>query len=311
MDPLSDVLSVIRPCRFMTGGITAGGRWALGFTAHKGIKCYSVAAGECWLTMESAAAPVRLRVGDCLLLPHGRPFVLASDLTLTPVDVRTLLPPRPKGGYNGIIACAPGEDFLLLGSHFDLEGDARVLLEVLPPLVLLPRQAQQEPMRASVERMIREMRDPQPGGALVAQQVAYTLLVEALRLRTTDATAHKAGCFTALADRRMRAALSCMHDDPARPWSLQELASRAGMSRTAFAQTFKRMVGSTPMEYLTRWRMTLAADRLRNGSEPISTLAPSLGYQSESAFSAAFKRIWGSSPRQHIRAAKAIDPIDS
>lgn len=108
------------------------------------------------------------------------------------------------------------------------------------------------------------------------------------------------GWLFALVDKRMRAALSCMHQDPARAWTLQELARSAGMSRTAFAQTFKRTVGASPMAYLTRWRMTLAANRIQDRSEPISSVAPSLGYQSENAFSAAFKRAWGSSLRRYL-----------
>jgi len=92
-----------------------------------------------------------------------------------------------------------------------------------------------------------------------------------------------------------------MHADPAHRWTLEALAERACMSRSIFAQRFKEKVGETPMEYLTRWRMLLAADRLENSVDPISTIAFSLGYESESAFSTAFKRVMGCSPRQYSR----------
>ncbi len=105
----------------------------------------------------------------------------------------------------------------------------------------------------------------------------------------------------------MRAALSSMHGEPARAWTVEELAHTVGMSRTAFAQTFKRLVGSSPVEYLTRWRMTLAADRIQSTGESVASLAPVVGYQSESAFSAAFKRQWGSSPREYIR-SRRLEP---
>ena len=103
----------------------------------------------------------------------------------------------------------------------------------------------------------------------------------------------------------MRAAPSCLHEDPAHAWTLEELARSVGMSRTAFAQTFKKTVGKSPMGYLTQWRMTLAAKRMEDTSEPISSIAPALGYKSQSAFSAAFKRHWGTSPREHVRVHRA------
>jgi AraC-like DNA-binding protein len=92
-----------------------------------------------------------------------------------------------------------------------------------------------------------------------------------------------------------------MHDNPARRWTLAALAERVGMSRSTFAQKFKQTVGDSPMEYLTRWRMFIAGDRLTNSNEPVSTIALSLGYESESAFSTAFKRVVGCSPRQYGR----------
>ncbi len=99
----------------------------------------------------------------------------------------------------------------------------------------------------------------------------------------------------------MGAAINAMHDDPAHRWTLQSLAERAGMSRTTFILKFKETVGTSPMDYLTRWRMLVAGDRLANSTDPISLIARSLGYESESAFSTAFKRTMGCSPRQYCR----------
>jgi AraC-like DNA-binding protein len=113
----------------------------------------------------------------------------------------------------------------------------------------------------------------------------------------------------ALADKQMSAAMNAMHDDPAHRWTLQELAGRAGMSRSIFAQKFKQTVGESAMEYLTKWRMLLAADKLTNSSDPVSTIALALGYESESAFSTAFKRVMGCSPRQYSRASEFREPI--
>ena len=99
----------------------------------------------------------------------------------------------------------------------------------------------------------------------------------------------------------MSAAIASIHDNPGYSWTLEGLAERAGMSRSTFAQRFKATVGTTPMEYLTRWRMMLAGDRLKGSGDSIFAIASSLGYGSESAFGKAFRRVMGCSPRQHSR----------
>jgi len=109
------------------------------------------------------------------------------------------------------------------------------------------------------------------------------------------------GWLFALADRQMAAAIGAIHDDPAHGWTVEALAERAGMSRSSFALKFKQTVGASPMDYLARWRMLLAGDRLENSGDPVSVIARALGYDSESAFSTAFKRVMGCSPRQYSR----------
>ena len=303
MDPLSDVLSLLRPHVYVTGALSAGAPWSLQLPAYRGMKCYMVVKGECQLSVEGVEQPFTLREGGCLLLPHGRPFVIASDLSLPPVGARTVVSKVER--YNGVLTVSPGEDFLALGSHFDLGNDASFLLDVLPPVVFVEDETQQELTRWAVKRILHEMRNPLPGGTLVAQQVAYTILIDALRLHLATQKQLGPGWLSALADKRMRTALSRIHEEPARAWTLEELARLAGMSRTAFAQTFKRSVGETPMAYLTRWRMTLAASRMRDERETISSVASSVGYQSESAFCAAFKRQLGSSPRQYLHGGRS------
>ncbi|MGI4748758.1 MAG: cupin domain-containing protein [Janthinobacterium lividum] len=118
--------------------------------------------------------------------------------------------------YNGVLSVTPGHNFLVLGSHFVLDGDAGFLLDALPPNVMLETELQKQALRWAVERMISEMRDPQPDGMLVTQQVAYTMLVEALCLYIRDNLHQGASWFSALADKRMMIALSSIHQEPAR-----------------------------------------------------------------------------------------------
>jgi AraC-like DNA-binding protein len=305
MDPLSDVLSLLKPRSHVSAGFDAGGDWSIQFPdQHECIKCYAVASGECWLSVAGVADAVRLKTGDCFVLPSGRPFRLASDMTLTPIEAGTIFPPARAGGvvsYNG------GGDFFLVGSRFAVSGNhAGMLLGMLPPIVHIRKESDQAALRWSVERMMQELREGQPGGFLVAQHLSHMMLIQALRLHMAEGLKGGVGWLFALADKHMGAAISAMHENPAQRWTLQLLAARAGMSRSSFALRFKQTVGASPMQYLARWRMLLAADKLANSGDPVSVIALSLGYDSESAFSTAFKRVMGCSPRQYSRNA-ALD----
>ncbi|PST22484.1 AraC family transcriptional regulator [Mesorhizobium plurifarium] len=300
MDPLSDVLSLLKPRSHVSSGFDAGGDWLIQFSdLHERIKCYAVVSGRCWLSVDNVADPVRLEAGECFVLPSGRPFRLGSDMALTPVDAVSIFPPARAGG---VVTVNGGGDFFLVGSRFTVSGQhARALLRTLPPIVHIRKESDQAALRWSVERMMAELREPQPGGFLVAQHLAHMMLLQALRLHLADGVGNQVGWFSALADRQMCAAITAMHAEPAYRWTLQDLAERAAMSRSAFAMKFKATVGETPMDYLTRWRMTLAAERLENSGDSVSTISFSLGYESESSFSAAFKRVMGCSPRQYRR----------
>jgi AraC-like DNA-binding protein len=299
MDPLSDVLSLLKPRSYVSGGFDLGGELAIRFPKHQGIKCYAMFSGQCWLSVEGVPDPVLITAGDCFLLPRGLPFSLSTDLSLTPVDFNTLVAARKRDGsvsnHEGAGRYIAGGHFLLPGSHADM------LLGSLPPIVHIRKESDKAAMRWSLERMREELRDPQPGGALIAQQLAYMMLIQALRLHLADGTRSGVGWLFALADKQMRLAIACMHDDPGHRWTLQELAERVGMSRSIFALRFKETVGETPMDYLTRWRMLLAADRLKTVGDSLSEIALSLGYESESAFGKAFKRVMGGSPKQYSR----------
>jgi len=303
MDPLSDVLSLLKPRSYMCGGFDVGGELAVQFGQYEGIKCYALVSGECWLVVEGIVDAVHLKAGDCFLLPRGLPFRLATDLAVTPTDALTFF---AKGRNGSIATINGGGDCLVIGGHFVLTGShAGMLLAVLPPIVHIRSESDKAELRWSLDRMRQEIREERPGSVLVVQQLAYMMLVQALRLHLEEGLKGGVGWLFALANQQMNAAITAMHDDPAHRWNLQELAERAGMSRSIFALKFKELVGTSPMEYLTRWRMMLAGDRLRNTDDPVSTIALSLGYESESAFSKAFKRVMGHSPRQYSRGCES------
>ena len=308
MDPLSEILSLLKPngCGFR--GLSAGGDWTLAFEASEGVKCYAITAGACWLSFEDMAEPVQLTNGDFILLPTGKGFRLSSSLGVPPVDALPVLLSVPAGQtalLNGGGSCAG------VGGYFGFAGPhAGFLLKMLPPVVHITAEADKAILRQSIDRLMREMREPQPGSSLIAEHLAQALLIEALRLHLMDRSRHSRGWLFALADRQMHAVISAMHANPEHKWTLAALASVAGMSRSSFAVRFKDTVGETAMDYLTRWRMLVAADRLGKAGMSIAAVAPTVGYFSESAFGVAFKRVIGRSPRQHAKDVTSGDRID-
>ena len=300
MDPLSDVLSLLKMHSYACGGFDVGGDLCLQFAKHAGIKCYAVVSGEGWLSIEGVVDPVQLKSGDCFVLPQGRPFCLATELGLPPVDFRTL---RGDAKNGSVVSYDGGGKFFIVGGHFALSADhASILLGALPPFVHLQKPSDKAVLRWSIDRLMEELREPQPGGGLIAQHLAHTMLLQALRLHLSDRQQGRVGWLFALADKQMGAAISAMHEAPGHRWTVQELAERIGLSRSVFAERFKETVGESPMEYLTRWRMLLAGDKLIHSSDPVSVISLALGYESEAAFSTAFRRVMGCSPRQYGRA---------
>ena len=303
------MLSLLKPRSYAVGGFRVAGDFAIQWPGHPGIKCYALLGGQCYLTVQGVCDPVLLHAGDCFLLPRGLPFCLTTDLSLKPIDFQVILAAKLAGTP---LPFDPDGENYIVGGHFAFTGShADILLQSLPPIVHIRNESAKEAMRWSLERLREEVHNPHPGSSLIAQQLAYMMLVQALRLHLAEGAPCSVGWLFALADKQMSAALVCMHDDPGHPWTLQSLAERIGMSRSIFAQRFKATVGTTPMEYLTRWRMLLAGDRLQSSRDSISTIAASLTYDSESAFGKAFKRVMGCSPRQYSRRSQPAEAFSA
>ena len=298
MDPLSDVLSLLKPRAYMSAGMDIAGSWGIDFPSlGRGIKTGAVAKGNCWLAVQGVKDPVHLKTGDCFLLPHGPAFFLGSSLDADAVNANDFF--AANSAYGHIRTVKGGGDYLIASSRFILDGtQADMLLALLPPIVHIRQQEETAALRHSIERMMEEMRRNEPGSTLVLQNLAHMMLIQALR-QHLDTIQDGVGWFFALSDRQLAAAINAIHNDPAHSWSVALLANLAGMSRSAFAAKFRERVGKSPMAYLTHWRMLLAGERLEAARDPVSVIALDLGYESESAFSTAFKREMGVSPRQY------------
>jgi AraC-like DNA-binding protein len=175
---------------------------------------------------------------------------------------------------------------------------AQMLLTGLPPIVRVNVRGSNAGMwlEASVRYALAEARSPRPGGAGVLAKLSEVLFIEVLRLYMNEQGSDRTGWLAGVGDRIVGAALNALHARPAQAWTLEELAREAGTSRSVLAERFQHLVGSSPMQYLTQWRMLLAANLLSRSNAPLARIAEDVGYQTDTAFSRAFRREFGSPP---------------
>ena len=197
-DPLSHILSLLRPRSIACGAVDAGDD-CIAFPAGPGVKCHAVISGEAWLQVDGMSASVRLSAGDCFLLPHGRPYRLATDLALKPTDYRTMLAEPAPGCFriwNG------GGKATVISAAFTVDAHhAGMLLDVLPPIAHIHADPDRAALGRSLEQMLRELREPRPAGRYIVEQLATMLLALALRAYLAQARGGRVGWLFALADK--------------------------------------------------------------------------------------------------------------
>ncbi|MFE2721549.1 cupin domain-containing protein [Kitasatospora sp. NPDC059327] len=287
--------------------VTGAGAWALAFPAPGRPTVQAVVRGTVWLTVDSVEQPVRLEAGEAAVLAGDRPHGLASGPEPPVADAPAPVRPSTAGPF--LHAGVEGRDAVVLDGRLELDPAAEELLVgALPPVLRLGATTAEAPaVRWLLAQALCELASDRPGASFALGNLAPLLLVQVLRALLTHRGAdnHPADLLRALTDERLGPALRLMHDDPARPWTLAELARAAAMSRTSFAQRFKELAGVPPLVYLRRRRMRLAQRALRRTDAPLSAIAASLGYGSDSAFSTAFKRTTGLSPRHYREAGRS------
>jgi len=295
-DPLDAVLGLTRARAETVATLRGRGDWAIRFPAPAGAKFNAVLAGSCTVDTAGLPEPVAVRAGDVFVLTRPQEFVLATSpaVAVGPASPHFLA----SGGRSAEVGPADAPvSAHLIGGSFTFDGRARrLLLDQLPPLVVLPAHAEGASFPPLLlTRIEHEMRRNTPGSTVVAEHLALVLLVEVLRHHALDAS-QAAGWLRGLDDQVIGVTLRAIHGDPARPWTVKTLAEAAHVSRSTLAARFKRLVGIGPLEYLMRWRLELAAHELVTTGATIATIATRIGYGSEAAFSLAFKRELGATP---------------
>ncbi|ANJ28341.1 AraC family transcriptional regulator [Agromyces aureus] len=269
--------------------------------------------GSCWLSVDGAP-PVELRAGDLALVPHGRGHEILSSPDIRRPPRVDLLPQHFVGPHYSVLEHGGGgrTTRLICGVVAFDDPAARELVRGLPRTLTV--RGDDPVMASSIRDTLRLLADEltrsQPGAEAVATRLSDILVVQAIRAWLANEPAERDGWLRALQDDRIGSALEAMHADPGGDWSLERLARTATMSRSAFSARFTGIVGEAPMAYLTRWRMNLAANRLREDRATVAQVAADVGYQSEAAFTRAFARTIGVTPGVVRRRAQTEPDTD-
>ena len=294
-DPLSEVIALLRPRAVYSKLISGAGAWAVRYADFGAPSFCTMLEGDCLLAVDGLE-PVALAAGDFVLMPATPGFTLSGLEPAVPVRIDPRLAPAPEGEIRHGRPDGPPQ-VRMLGGYFAFDSpDAALLVSLLPALLHLRGMAR---LSVLVQLVRDESVAARDGRDLVLARLVEVLLIEALR--STPGEGAPPGLLRGLADPRLALALRRMHGDPARPWTVQELAASAALSRSAFFDRFFRAIGVPPMEYLLAWRMALAKDLLARGDVALAEVAERVGYGSASTFSTAFSRHAGQPPGRYAR----------
>ena len=317
MDALSDVLQAVRLTGAIFFDIRASEPWVAEtpeggtivnamFPGSEHLVCYHVITrGQCWASVPGEE-PMLLSAGDIIVLPHGHTHVLSStpglrrspDMSMYRFPTDGQLPVRISMG----------------GPRNDGSGDQAEPTEFVcgflgcdsrpynPLLTALPRVFRVSDSAGSLASYVRfalaESKDQRIGGASVLNRLSELMFVDVIRRYLETLPPDRADWLAGLRDPFVGRALAALHRTPARDWTIELLAREVALSRSALAERFTQFVGAPPMQYLTNWRMQLAANHLLSGTENVAAIANRVGYESEAAFSRAFKKAVGIPPSE-------------
>ncbi len=304
MDTLSLILDDIR----LRGGefreLQLYAPWAFRLQSPGLASFHIVTQGSCWLSLEGAA-PLRLDTGDLVLLPGGAAHQIQDTPPPTGEPVADLSPELGQNQTEPYRLGAAGPLTRMLSGRFRFDVEmARPLVSALPPLLYQRGQGAGPPLwlRLGLQFIADERALQRPAQQAVINRLADILFIQVLRSHIGELPEGAGNWLLALRDKGLSAALSAMHRQPQKPWTVPELADLASLSRSSFADRFNQVIGQPPLAYLTEHRMRLGAWQLRHSSQPVSRIAEQVGYSSEAAFSQAFKRAHGQSPSAYRKA---------
>lgn len=309
MDALSDVLRAVRLTGAVFFEIAASEPWVVETPPGRSIvrsifpdaehliSYHVITRGTCWAG-PIGEAPMPLATGDVIVFPHGDAHVLSSAPGMRDTPDLALYRPPTQGQlpFTVSMGAAPNDQTQIVCGF--LGCDARPFNPLLDALPRTMRASERTGggLSAFIQLAVAESKERRLGGEVVLGRLSELMFVDVVRGYLQTLPADGTGWLAGLRDRFVGRALNAMHQDPARDWTLESLAHEAGASRSVLAERFTELVGQPAMQYLTNWRMQLAANQLASGTDGIAAVADRVGYESEAAFSRAFKKAVGAPP---------------
>jgi AraC-like DNA-binding protein len=320
MDPITDVFETMHVTSVVHARLEATAPWGLmraaqaaeeeevdserqktspSQLAHFGM----VSRGNCWLSVDGIPDALPLTGGDCFLLAPGSSYILRDNPRTPP---HSFCEVAPRNGSKVIDYGGGGAPTTIISGWFRFDPvSLKPLSQLLPQLILVKAdQAKNLALHTTLHLLASEMAEPAPGSEVVVRRLADVLFIQCVRAHIASSSeVCKSGLLRAIFDPQIGSALKAMHGRVENPWTVETLAAASGMSRSAFALRFKELLGETPLEYLTNWRMYKATGMLQKGDKKLFEVAQFVGYDSDAAFSKAFKRVFGVAPREYRRSA--------
>jgi len=257
--------------------------------------------GNCWLSVEGTPDPIPLAGGDCFLLARNTSIVLRDSPRTRPRS--TFREVAAKADVNVVHYGGGGAPATIVCGSFSFDrASLRPITQLLPNFILIKAdQARTLALHSTMQTLASEMAEQAPGSGVVATRLAEVLFIQVLRAHIASEPERNKGWLRAVFDPQLGSALSAIHDRVSTAWTVESLAEAAGMSRSAFAARFKELLGQTPLEYVTGWRMQKAMQLLEQRDKKLIDVARLVGYESDAAFSKAFKRVVGANTGEYIK----------
>jgi AraC-like DNA-binding protein len=303
MDTLSEILHGIHLSGSLWCRTEAAAPWAMKIGTMDLAHFHFIKRGHCLLQMEGLSEPLSLTSGDLVLLPHGTEHVLGDSAQTPPVPIQELLQQK-KAEEEALVVGGAGAPATLLCGYWQFDHSAiHPLLSALPKLIHLKGDDEQfRPwLETTLQFILHENKSGQTGSAVVITRLVEILFIQVMRFYISRLNEHESGWLRGLQDMQISKALSHIHASPEQPWTVATLSAAAGMSRAAFAAKFKALIGESPLQYLTRWRIYKAANYLKTPDLTLAQISEQVGYQTKTAFSKVFKRHLGTAPGDYRR----------
>ena len=257
--------------------------------------------GNCWLSVEGIPEPIPLTGGDCFLLARGTPIVMRDSPRTRPgLSFRQLA----DKAYGNVVHHGGGgaPTTIVCGAMSFERARLKPITQLLPDFILIKAdQAHTAALHNTMQALASEMAERAPGSEVVATRLAEVLFIQVLRAHIAAGPERNLGWLRAIFDPQIGTALGAIHGNVNMSWTVESIAAAAGMSRSGFAARFKELLGQTPLEYVTEWRMQKAMQLLDKRDQKLIEIARSVGYDSDAAFSKAFKRVVGANPGQYVK----------